>query len=119
MGIPLEGSLPGEAFQTGKSVVVGSLDLAGLDPTVQHAAVGEGMNSFCLLPLTSRSRVLGVVGLARREESAFARDDVEFLTQVANQVAIAVDNALAYGQITELKDHLAQEKLYLEDEIRP
>jgi len=43
MGIPLEGSLPGEAFQTGKSLVAGSLDLAGLDPTVQHAAVGEGI----------------------------------------------------------------------------
>ena len=43
---------------------------------------------------------------------------MEFLTQVANQVAIAVDNALAYGQITALKDQLAQEKLYLEDEIR-
>jgi formate hydrogenlyase transcriptional activator len=118
MGIPLEGSLPGKAFQTRRAVVAGSLDLAGLDPTAQHAAVGEGVNSFCLLPLTSRGRVLGVVGLARREENGFNQDDVDFLTQVANQVAIAVDNAVAYGQITELKDQLAQEKLYLEDEIR-
>ena len=76
------------------------------------------MNSFCLFPLTSRNRVLGVVGFARREENAFNKDDIEFLTQVANQVAIAVDNALAYGQIAELKDQLTQEKLYLEDEIR-
>jgi len=118
MEIPLEGSLPGKAFQTGKSVVAGSLDLAGLDPTAQSAAVREGMNSFCLLPLTSRSRVLGVVGLARREENAFTWEDAEFLTQVANQMAIAVDNALAYSQIADLKDQLAQEKLYLEDEIR-
>jgi len=118
MEIPLEGSLPGKAFQTGKSVVAGSLDLTGLDPTAQSAAVREGMNSFCLLPLTSRSRVLGVVGLARREENAFTWEDAEFLTQVANQMAIAVDNALAYSQIADLKDQLAQEKLYLEDEIR-
>src|SRR5438128_7467160 len=41
-----------------------------------------------------------------------------FLTQFARQVAIAVDNAIAYGQISALKDQLAQEKLYLEDEIR-
>jgi formate hydrogenlyase transcriptional activator len=58
------------------------------------------------------------LGLGRQRENAFSRDDVEFLAQVANQVAIAVENALAYGQIAELKDKLAQEKLYLEDEIR-
>jgi formate hydrogenlyase transcriptional activator len=33
-------------------------------------------------------------------------------------VAVAVENALAYGEIAQLKDRLAQEKLYLEDEIR-
>jgi formate hydrogenlyase transcriptional activator len=33
-------------------------------------------------------------------------------------VAIAVENAMAYGKIAELTDRLAQEKLYLEDEIR-
>jgi formate hydrogenlyase transcriptional activator len=38
--------------------------------------------------------------------------------QGANQIAIAVENALAYGEIRALKDTLAQEKLYLEDEIR-
>src|SRR5258705_11498861 len=36
----------------------------------------------------------------------------------AGQVAIAVENALAYREIAELKDRLAQEKLYLEEEIR-
>ncbi len=41
-----------------------------------------------------------------------------FLSQIAGQVAIAIDNAFAYRQITELKDKLAQEKLYFEDELR-
>ena len=59
-----------------------------------------------------------MLGLGRRRAQAFTSEEVAFLTQVANQVAIAVDNALAYGQITALKDQLAQEKLYLEDEIR-
>jgi formate hydrogenlyase transcriptional activator len=58
------------------------------------------------------------LGLGRQRENAFTPEDVEFLTQVASQVAIAVENALAYGQIAALKDQLAQEKLYLEDEIR-
>src|SRR5205823_3585112 len=60
----------------------------------------------------------GVLNLARREANAFSADEVQFLMQVASQIAIAVENALAYRQITELKDKLAQEKVYLEDEIR-
>jgi formate hydrogenlyase transcriptional activator len=51
-------------------------------------------------------------------ENAFTPQDLEFLSQIAGQLSIAVDNALAYRQITELKDKLTQEKLYLEDEIR-
>ena len=79
---------------------------------------GEGLQSSCLLPLISRHRCLGVLGLGRQPEQAFRPEEVAFLTQVANQVAIAVENALAYGQIAALKDQLAQEKLYLEEEIR-
>ena len=45
-------------------------------------------------------------------------DEVEFLSQISGQIAIAVENALAYREISELKDKLAQEKLYLEEEIR-
>ena len=71
-----------------------------------------------VLPLVSRGRVHGVLNLARREANAFSADEVQFLMQVASQIAIAVENALAYRQITELKDKLAQEKVYLEDEIR-
>ena len=70
-----------------------------------------------MIPLIGRKGVLGVLALGSRREHAF-KDDVDFLMQVAGQVGIAMDNALAYGQIADLKDQLAQEKLYLEDEIR-
>jgi formate hydrogenlyase transcriptional activator len=56
--------------------------------------------------------------LARKEDNFFSEHDAEFLTEVAGQVAIAIENALAYREISELKDKLAQEKLYLEEEIR-
>jgi len=56
--------------------------------------------------------------VVKYQDAAFTSDDIEFLTQIANQVAIAVENACAFGEIRELKDKLAQEKLYLEDEIR-
>jgi formate hydrogenlyase transcriptional activator len=70
------------------------------------------------VPLISRHRILGILAVARHEENTFDREEVAFLAQVANQIAIAVENALAYGEIAELKDKLAQEKVYLEDEIR-
>jgi formate hydrogenlyase transcriptional activator len=54
----------------------------------------------------------------RGRSDAFSHEDVDFLMRVAGQVAIAVENALAYREIAELKDKLAQEKLYLEEEIR-
>jgi formate hydrogenlyase transcriptional activator len=58
------------------------------------------------------------LALSRYAEGGFAPDEIEFLQQVASQIAIAVENALAYGEIAELKEKLSQEKLYLEDEIR-
>ena len=80
--------------------------------------LAEGLKSGCVLPLASRGRMHGVLLLGRRDENTFSRDDVKFLMQVASQVAIAVENALAYKKIAELKEKLTQEKLYLEDEIR-
>jgi formate hydrogenlyase transcriptional activator len=116
--VPIEGSMPGHTFTSGKPMVVNRLDPAEMPPELYRKAVGEGLNSFCDVPLISRSRLLGVLAVARREEDAFGKEEVDFLTQVANQVAIGVENALAYSEIADLKDRLAQEKLYLEDEIR-
>jgi formate hydrogenlyase transcriptional activator len=72
----------------------------------------------CILPLASRDRILGTLGLRRHEDMPYTDDEVGFLIQVANQIAIAVDNALAYGEIRSLKDKLAQERVYLRDEVR-
>jgi formate hydrogenlyase transcriptional activator len=116
--IPIEGSMPGGTFRSGKPSVLNRLDAAEVPPEMYAKAAGEGMNSFCDVPLISRGRLLGVLALARREEYAFDRDEAVFLSQVAQQVAIGVENALAYGEISDLKDKLAQEKLYLEEEIR-
>jgi formate hydrogenlyase transcriptional activator len=114
----IEGTMPGESFKTGKPLVVNRLDPSQMTPEMYRKATGEGLNSFCDIPLMGRNRSLGVLAVAKHEENAFNRDEVAFLTQVANQVAIGVENALAYSEIAELKDRLAQEKLYLEDELR-
>jgi len=81
-------------------------------------AAAEGLNTVCFIPLVNHGRALGYMSLARVSEDMFTQDEVDFLSQAAGQIAIAVDNALAYEEILKLKDKLAQEKVYLEDEIR-
>ena len=74
--------------------------------------------SFCFVPLTTARGRLGAMGFMSLQEEAYSDADIEFLQQVAQQVAVAVENALAFQQIAELKDKLAKEKLYLEEELR-
>ena len=71
-----------------------------------------------LLPSISRHRILGTLNVASRQELSFTPREVDLLTQAANQIALAVDNALAFSRIDELKDKLTGEKLYLEEEIK-
>ena len=59
-----------------------------------------------------------MLSLGAHREDAFSADDLPFLTQVAHQVAIAVENAVAFEEVSDLKNKLTLEKLYLEDEIR-
>ena len=100
-------------FQSGKATRLAASEIAG-EPSI----AGAGTKSLCMLPLISHERVLGVLGLGSIREDAFGDDDLSFLGQVANQIALAVENALAYSEISELKDRLARENVYLESEIR-
>jgi len=101
-------------LQTGEPASVICCGSDRMDPLV----AAEGVQSLCHVPLISRDRTLGLLTLARLAPIPFTPKDLDLLKLVANQVAIAVENALAYHEIAELKDRLAQEKVYLEDEIR-
>jgi formate hydrogenlyase transcriptional activator len=102
----------GTPFRTGKAVIGTAADFT------TAAARGESILSSCSLPLISRNRTLGVLTLASRVENSFSPEDIDFLVRAAGQVAVAIENALAYREIAELKDKLAKENLYLEEEIR-
>ena len=115
--LALEGSPSGQAFLSGKPVTLSSEGMSQLDPAI-NAAVAEGIKAGCFLPLMSRNRVLGTLNVGRLDDRAFSADEVEFLSKVSNQIAIAVENVSAFQQIAQLKEKLAGEKLYLEEEIR-
>jgi len=103
--ISIEGVAWWFVFRTGKPWAGNATDLlqSGLK---NEPAIAEGLKTGCVLPLISRTGVLGVLALGRREDNPFSRVDIGFLTQVANQVAIAVENATAYRQIEEARAEL-------------
>ena len=112
-----DASPAGQAYRTRRPVILNKIDRWTFAPdSVQHLT-GMGMQSGVWVPLVHRERTLGTMMAASRLENAFSQHDAEMLTQVAGQVAMAVNNALAFKQIAELRDRLTQEKKYLEDEI--
>jgi formate hydrogenlyase transcriptional activator len=110
----------GIAITTRKPAVFGAEDLKDLcsESPVAQQLVAEGVKVFCSVPLASRDRVLGALNVGRLREHLFSPDDIDLLSEVAKQIAIAVENAQTYREITELKDRLAKENLYLEEEVR-
>lgn len=115
MTLPLDSTPSGKAFRQRHPLV---LDGADLERFALSAVNAEGLRSALCLPLIGHKQPVGTLNLASLRESAFSQEDVDILSRVAEQIAIAVENALAYQSIERQKDRLAEEKLYLEDEIR-
>ena len=108
----------GEVLATGKPVVARAADIDCYPSPVFANFVALGFRSICSVPLVAPNRTIGTLALCRMTDDTWSGDDVSFLVQVANQIAIAVENSLAYSEMAEMKERLATEKLYLEDEIR-
>ena len=115
---PIDDTPAGPAFRSGLPTLFHEDDLKRLNSEIGRFLLAEGVKSGCCVPLLSHGKVLGTLNVGSFREGAFTDDEVDQLKHVAVQIAIAVDNALAYQQITELKNKLSEEKLYLEDEIR-
>lgn len=76
------------------------------------------IQSVCVLPLISGEKALGLLVLARVDKDGFSSNEIRLLQAVADRLAIAVNNALTYSEISRLKDILANESLYLKGEIK-
>ena len=100
------------AFRTGEAV------LQTGDELNEPIAREFGIRAVAHVPMTGHSGIVGVLSLGTKDEDTFWGDDLPFLKQVAHQVAIAIENARTFGEISDQKDTLALQKLYLEDEIR-
>jgi formate hydrogenlyase transcriptional activator len=115
--VPRVGTPAGIVLETGKALVLGAEELGRFDPKI-NPTLALGLKSCCFLPLVARERLLGTLNVGRFPERAFTADDVDLLRQVASQVALAADNALDYYQVAESRQRLAEERVYLNEEIR-
>jgi len=112
-----DASPAGQAFRTRRPVILNKIDRWPFAPESVKHLTAMGMQSGLWVPLLHRERTLGTITVASRNENAFTQQDAEMLARVASQVAMAVNNALAFKQIAELRDRLDQERHYLEEEI--
>ncbi len=116
--IPLEGSGPGLAFTSRQPVVVSTPDPERFTSAYTQMMYRLGVKCGCCIPLFTPRRGIGVLLLTANEEHRFSPRDVDILVQVGGQISIAIENALAFQEISELRDKIAREKIYLEEEIR-
>jgi formate hydrogenlyase transcriptional activator len=114
----LEDSAVRRAFESREPLLIDDIAAADLGPKIAAIAGRRGLKSGCAIPLVGPQRTIGAFVLAARQPGRFAEHHLELLLQVGRQIAIAVENALAYQRVAELTDRLAREKRYLEDEIR-
>jgi formate hydrogenlyase transcriptional activator len=118
MTVPRDASPAGRAITEGRTIIARGAEFEQYTSEVVRLLRGEGLQAICCIPLSNRGRTFGTLNLASRRIDVFSSEDIELVQQVAAQIAIAVENALAFKEIDALKDKLAEEKLYLEEEIR-
>lgn len=78
----------------------------------------EGIRSVVYLPLITSRKTLGTFQVASRTAHRYSDEDLDFLSHVAKQIAMALENALAYEKVSQLQDRLSKENEYLREEIK-
>jgi formate hydrogenlyase transcriptional activator len=118
LSVAVDNSPTGRALTTRQPVFINRGDIKQFGSDIARRILDEGLKSACCLPLISHDRPLGTLVVASLEEDNFPAKDAELLQHVANQIAIAVENSLAYHEEVKRANQLSEEKLYLQDEIR-
>ncbi|MBZ5526190.1 MAG: sigma 54-interacting transcriptional regulator [Acidobacteriia bacterium] len=116
--VPHQGSPAGFVFTSRKPLLIRRLQRDEFPSGITDCLLSEGVRSICLAPLVRHERMLGVLSIGSAQEDGFTQEDLGVMNQVAGQVAIAIENALAFEQIEELNRRLSKEKQFLEEELR-
>ncbi|MGC2664451.1 MAG: sigma 54-interacting transcriptional regulator [Candidatus Acidiferrales bacterium] len=93
-------------------------EIETLPARIAEKLKAESITSMAIAPMVTANGPLGVMSLGSRQPDNFGQQDLDLLSQISTQIALAVDNAIAHGRLTEARDRLEEERLYLESEIR-
>ena len=132
--LAVEGELLSEYFRTGqefsRNETCGSWVFDHQRPLVrrdlekeqqypnERRLAAEGIRSMCVVPLTLQGKCIGLLSLVSQQLDQYSDEDAGFLQEVANQVALAVQNMQSYQEIENLKARLEKENVYLREELR-
>lgn len=108
----------GMVWQTQRPLITSTAGELNRWPRFWDLVRPYGIESCCWLPLTTAQHRLGALTFTSKLAASYDAVDTCFLQHVANQVAVAVENALAFQELAALKDQLAREKAFLEEEVR-
>ena len=92
-------------------------EMERLPASILENLKAESIAIVAVAPLTTAGGPLGALTIGSRVPNSFSQDDLELLSQISTQIALAVENAVAYGRVTAARDRLEEERLYLESEI--
>ncbi len=111
--LPVDDSLGGWVWRNREAVLINRIDEEKRFPQFMQALRENNIKSCCCLPLTTAQRCLGALALGSVYEQAYQQTDLSFLAQVTRQVAVAVDNAINFGQAQLAQDQLKAERDHL------
>jgi formate hydrogenlyase transcriptional activator len=97
-------------WQTQQPWVVPQLSLESRFPDCSRWLSERGVESLCVVPITTALRWLGALAFGSSQRAAYSDVDVTFLQQVARQVAVAVDNAINFEQAQSVQRQLQEER---------
>ena len=131
--LAVEGELVSDYFRTGLEIsrneTCGSWVFDHQQPLVrrdlekekqypnERRLAAEGIRSMCVVPLTLQGKCIGLLSVVSQQGNRYSDEDAGFLKEVANQVALAVQNMQSYQEIDSLKARLEKENVYLKEEL--
>ncbi len=112
-GRPLDkGAIAQAVIRSRKPLILSDLRQRSYWASVR-AMLEAGLTASMAFPLITRGHVLGSIHFSFKKRPENLESVVEFLTEFADVVAVAVENMLAHTRLKEMNRNLKQQKNYL------
>jgi Nif-specific regulatory protein len=112
---PADQGIAGWVVREGISLVVPDVDQDSRFYPRVDVQTRAKTKALLYVPLRTKDRTIGVVSAVNKHGGAFGQEDVRLLETLANQLAIAIENARLIQELQAARERLRAENLYLRD----